>query len=119
MKLLLSALLFCLPLSSFAATTQIVGVGIMLQEDNHKIMVKGLVPNAPAAREGQIHEGDQIVAVQQFEGDELGWLPLDQFKIDEVVQLVRGDAGTKVGLHLGGEHGQYEVFLSREAFDVP
>ena len=118
MKLILSALLLTLPLTCFAAD-RIVGVGLSLKQDNHKILVGQLIANAPALRDGTIKPGDQLIAVEQFEGDELGWLPVDQLKIDEVVQLVRGDAGTRVGLHLGNTSGQYEIFLEREAFDIP
>lgn len=119
MKSLVAALmLLALPLPSLAGP-RIVGVGVALKQEGHKFFVVGLVPGAPAAAGGEIREGDELVAVKPFEGDSPGWLPLDQLSLDELVQLVRGSAGTTVGLHLGNSSGQYEVALARAEFEAP
>lgn len=118
MKYFLAAFLLVLPLTSSAAE-RIIGVGLMLKQVEHGFFVEKLVANAPAARDGTIQEGDQIVSVRPFSDSDPAWVPLEQLNLDEVVQLIRGDTGSRVGLHLAGARGQYEVVLTREPIDVP
>lgn len=73
------------------------GIGAVLQSQDDYVVVRTLVPGGPAARNGQIGVGDRIVAVGQGEGpmvDVIGW------RIDDVVQLVRGPKGTTVRLDI-------------------
>lgn len=122
MKLVLRALTFAL-LTSLAplahAADHIVGVGVVLSQRDHHFYVSELVPGAPAALDGTVKAGDEIVSVKPFPGEQPGWLPVDQLSLPELVQLVRGDAGTEVGLHLGNAQGQYQLYLKRAGFDVP
>ncbi len=74
------------------------GIGAMLQSDYGYTKVKSLVPAGPAEKAGQLKAGDRIVGVGQgVDGDVvdvIGW------RLDEVVQLIRGKKGTTVRLEL-------------------
>ncbi len=72
------------------------GIGAVLQQDDEFTRVARLVPGGPAARQGQLKTGDRIVAVGQGTSRELtdvvGW------RLDDVVELIRGKKGTTVRL---------------------
>ncbi len=76
------------------------GIGALLTtEDDYPIIVS-VVPGGPAEKTGKINPDDKIVKITQVQTprppavDVVGW------RIDEVVQLIRGSAGTKVELEL-------------------
>lgn len=74
---------------------QLEGIGAVLQSEDDYTKVVRLVPAGPADKGKQLKTGDRIVAVAQ--GDEdfvdvVGW------RIDEVVDLIRGPKGTTVRL---------------------
>lgn len=74
------------------------GIGAMLQSDDGYTKVKRLVPAGPAEKAGQLKAGDRIVGVGQGVNGEMvdviGW------RLDDVVQLIRGKKGTTVRLEL-------------------
>ncbi|WP_198266252.1 carboxy terminal-processing peptidase [sulfur-oxidizing endosymbiont of Gigantopelta aegis] len=74
------------------------GIGAMLQSEDGYTKVKRLVPAGPAEKAGQLKAGDRIVGVGQgVDGevvDVIGW------RLDDVVQLIRGKKGTTVRLEL-------------------
>ncbi len=74
------------------------GIGAMLQAEDGYTKVKRLVPAGPAEKAGQLKAGDRIVGVGQGEKDKIvdviGW------RLDDVVQLIRGKKGTIVRLEL-------------------
>src|SRR5699024_4254435 len=73
------------------------GIYAVLREDDEYIKIQSLVPGGPAAKEGQLQVADRIVGVGQ-EGEEIvnviGW------RLDEVVDLIRGPKGSKVLLEV-------------------
>lgn len=73
------------------------GVGATLQSDDGYCRVKELVAGGPAARSGQIHPGDRIVAVRQNQDE-----PTDivDMPLHKAVELIRGPKGTRVELTL-------------------
>ena len=92
------------------------GIGALLgTEDDYPQIVK-LIKGGPAEKSGKIEQEDLIISVRQIDEEEpvdvIGW------RIDEVVQLIRGPSGTKLELELapkdllGGEHKF--VILERE-----
>ena len=73
-----------------------VGIGASLQLIDDHVTVMNVIPGGPAAVSGQIKVNDRITAVAQGKSGELvdvvGW------RLDDVVQLIRGPAGTLVRL---------------------
>lgn len=91
------------------------GIGAVLQADDEYTKIQSLVPGGPAAKGGQLQVADRIVGVAQ-EGKEIvnviGW------RLDEVVELIRGPKGTKVRLEVipagsVSEHNTREVVIER------
>ncbi|MDX1801279.1 MAG: carboxy terminal-processing peptidase [Marinobacter sp.] len=74
------------------------GIGAVLQADNEYTKVVRLVPGGPAAKQGQLKPGDRIVAVKQEDEDKpvnvIGW------RLDEVVDLIRGPRASTVSLEV-------------------
>ena len=76
------------------------GIGALLTTEDDYPTIVSVVPGGPAAKTGKINPDDKIVKISQVEEsnstptDVVGW------RIDEVVQLIRGKAGTKVELEL-------------------
>ncbi len=73
------------------------GIGAVLQSEDEYTKVVRLVPAGPADKAGQLKTGDRIVAVAQGDQefvDVVGW------RIDEVVDLIRGAKGTTVRLQI-------------------
>lgn len=73
------------------------GIGAVLQYDQEYTKVVRLVAGGPADEAGELHPADRIVGVGQ--GDEeivnvIGW------RLDEVVNLIRGPKGTTVRLQI-------------------
>ncbi len=73
-----------------------VGIGASLQLIDDHVTVMNVIPGGPAAVSGTIKVNDRITAVGQGKAGELvdvvGW------RLDDVVQLIRGPAGTVVRL---------------------
>ena len=73
------------------------GIGAVLQREDEYTTIRKVVRGGPAYRDGQLKVGDRILAVGQGGGepsiDVIGW------RLDDVVDLIRGDAGSEV--HLG------------------
>ncbi len=72
------------------------GIGAVLQRQDEYTVVRSVVAGGPAARSGQVRPGDRIVGVAQGEEgpmqDVVGW------RLDDVVDLIRGPKGTVVRL---------------------
>lgn len=73
------------------------GIGAVLQMTDDYTIIRSLVAGGPAAKSKQITEGDRIVSVGQ-EGEDMvdviGW------RLDDVVQLIKGPKGTTVKLEI-------------------
>ncbi|WP_430462707.1 carboxy terminal-processing peptidase [Thalassolituus sp. LLYu03] len=73
------------------------GIGAVLQTEDEHTKVVRLVPGGPASIAGNLQPADKIVGVGQDEGDivdVIGW------RLDEVVDLIRGPKGTRVRLEI-------------------
>jgi len=74
------------------------GIGASLQIEDDYVMVINIIPGGPAAIDGELQPKDKITAVGQGEDGELvdvvGW------RLDDVVQLIRGPADTVVRLQI-------------------
>jgi carboxyl-terminal processing protease len=87
------------------------GIGAQLQARDDYTMIFSLVPGGPAEKSGKLKPGDRIVGVGQGESgpftDVIGW------RLDDVVNLIRGKKDTTVRLEIlpadAGPDGKHEV----------
>ena len=74
------------------------GIGAVLSREDEFTKVARVVPAGPADKQGQLKPSDRIVAVAQGEDgdyeDVIGW------RLDEVVELIRGPKGSTVRLQV-------------------
>jgi carboxyl-terminal processing protease len=74
------------------------GIGAVLQSEEEHTKVVRVVPGGPADKDGRLHAGDRIIGVGQGKDGELvdviGW------RLDDVVELIRGKKGTEVRLEI-------------------
>ncbi|WP_444886139.1 carboxy terminal-processing peptidase [Microbulbifer sp. JMSA008] len=90
------------------------GIGAVLQGDEEYTKVARLVAGGPADRTGKIKPNDKIVGVGQDKDGEMvdvvGW------RLDDVVDLIRGKAGTFVRLETiptGGDGTHKTILIKR------
>jgi carboxyl-terminal processing protease len=74
------------------------GIGAALVQKDDYVTIQRVLPGGPAADSGKIHPGDRITAVAQGKDgkfvDVVGW------RLDDVVDLIRGKKGTTVRLQI-------------------
>ena len=73
------------------------GIGAQLQKQDDVVVIREVLPGGPAIRSGLLEAGDRIVGVGQDTGpmeDVVGW------RIDDVVEKIKGPKGTKVRLDI-------------------
>ena len=87
------------------------GIGATLRPDDGSTVVETLVPGGAADLDGRIKIGDQIVAVAQDDGSSP--VVTQDMKLKDVVKMIRGEAGTRVKLHVktksGGDIQVYQI----------
>jgi carboxyl-terminal processing protease len=74
-----------------------IGIGTQLSVQDGFAVIQGLLPDAPAARSGQIREGDRIVAIAQ--GDSV-FLDARNAPLQDIIAAIRGAPGTPVQLQV-------------------
>ncbi len=74
------------------------GIGASLQTEDDFVQIINIIPGGPASADGTLKPNDKIIGVAQgTEGemvDVIGW------RLDDVVDLIRGPADTVVRLHI-------------------
>ncbi len=74
------------------------GIGALLGRVNEYTTISSVVPGGPAEQDGRLQAGDRVIAVGQGEAgkmvDVIGW------RIDDVVELIRGPKGSVVRLEV-------------------
>lgn len=74
------------------------GIGAVLQSEDEYTRVARVVPAGPADKQGELRPSDRIIGVAQGETgdfeDVVGW------RLDEVVELIRGPKGSTVRLQV-------------------
>ncbi len=97
------------------------GIGARLQTDNDFTKIVQIMPGGPAEKSGLLKENDLIVGVAQgVDGDMvdvIGW------RIDDVVQLIKGPKGTTVRLEIleaetGVNGAPKEITLVRDKIKI-
>lgn len=72
------------------------GIGCVLRMEDEQVTVVELVTGGPADLSQQIKAGDKIVGVAQ--GDKGPWVDVVGWRLDDVVERIRGQRGTVVRL---------------------
>ncbi len=81
---------------------QFEGIGIILREGVHGVVIKSLIKNSPAEKSGKIQKGDLLVAINK---EEVAFL-----SYEEVLSRLKGGRGQKVFLKLKrSSHSQEEI----------
>ena len=74
------------------------GIGASLQTEDEYVKVMNVIAGGPAAQDGTLQEADRIIGVGEGQSGEIvdviGW------RLDDVVQLIRGEEGTVVRLQI-------------------
>jgi len=72
------------------------GIGAVLQKEDEYTKVVSVVPGGPADKQGQLKAADRIVAIG--EGSDCEFIDIVGWRLDEVVDRIRGAKGTSVRL---------------------
>jgi carboxyl-terminal processing protease len=87
------------------------GIGAVLQRQDDFVLIRTLVAGGPAIMSGKLKVGDRVVGVGQ--GDTGAMTDVVGWRIDDVVDLIRGAKGTKVRLDIlpgdAGVDGQHRL----------
>jgi len=87
------------------------GIGALLSYENERAKIQELMPGGPAIGSNKIKVGDKILKVGQGINGRLknvvGW------RLDDIVQLIRGEEGTIVRLEIENENEKKVVALTR------
>ncbi|MDG6347662.1 carboxy terminal-processing peptidase [Luteimonas sp. 8-5] len=74
------------------------GIGAQLQKQDDVVVIREVLPGGPAIKSGKLQAGDRIVGVGQGASgpmeDVVGW------RIDDVVEKIKGPKGTQVRLDI-------------------
>jgi len=73
------------------------GIGAALRSEDGMTTVAEVVAGGAAEKDGRLKVGDKIIAVGQEDGD---YQDVIEMKLNRVVRLIRGKAGTKVRLKI-------------------
>ena len=71
------------------------GIGVVLGVEGQYVIVKGVLPDTPAAAQKEIHVGDRIIAVAQ---DKEPAVQVQSGHLAQAIPLIRGPKGTTVRL---------------------
>jgi carboxyl-terminal processing protease len=74
------------------------GIGALLGRENEYTLISRVVPGGPADQDGRLKAGDRIVSVGQ--GDDGKLVDVIGWRIDDVVDLIRGPKDTVVRLEV-------------------
>lgn len=95
-------------------TLSLEGIGAVLEREDDFTKVTRLIPGGPAARQAQLKPGDKILAIAQGQNGEQ-WEDVVGWRLDEVVELIRGQAKTWVRLQVKSSDGDiHNIAILRE-----
>lgn len=83
-------------------TLKLDGIGAALMMEDGLTVVSKIIPGGAADKNGKLKEKDRIVSVGQAEGEMVDTLDM---KLNDVVDMIRGKAGTVVRLGVQKEEG--------------
>lgn len=71
------------------------GIGAQLGSEDGYAVIKELIPDGPADKDGRLEPEDKLLGIEKEDGTEISFI---EKKLDDVVKEIRGPAGTKVRL---------------------
>jgi len=74
------------------------GIGASLQSEDDYVHIVKIIPGGPASIDGSLNPEDKIIGVAQ--GDDGSMVDVIGWRLDDVVDLIRGPADTVVRLHI-------------------
>ena len=87
------------------------GIGAIIGYENETAKIEELMPGGPAVNSNEIKVGDKILSIGEGENGKLqnvvGW------RLDDIVDNIRGDEGTFVQLEIENNSGRKIVTLER------
>lgn len=83
---------------NIAMSLKLQGIGALLRMKDDYTEVVRLIPGGPAAKKGGLFPSDKIVGVAQ--GDKGEMIDITGWRLDEVVELIRGEKGSLVRLEV-------------------
>ena len=94
------------------------GIGALLGADDDYTKIVSLVPGGPAEKSGEILPEDKITRIRQIDSEEKEYVDVVGWRIDEVVDLIRGKSGTRVEIEFissdSADNTRKLVTLTRE-----
>ena len=94
------------------------GIGALLGAEDDYTKIVSLVPGGPAEKSGEIQPDDKITRIRQLNSNEDGYVDVVGWRIDEVVDLIRGESGTQVEIEFissnSAENIRKLITLTRE-----
>ena len=94
------------------------GIGALLGAEDDYTKIVSLVPGGPAEKSGEIEPDDKITKIRQLDSNEDGYVDVVGWRIDEVVDLIRGESGTQVEIEFissnSAESTRKLITLTRE-----
>ena len=87
------------------------GIGAILSYENEKAKVEELMPGGPAIKSQKIKVGDKIIGIGQ--GKQGKMINVIGWRLDDIVQIVRGEEGTIIKLEIENEEGRNIIELER------
>lgn len=93
-----------------ATRRQLEGIGAALQSIDGQIVVKKIIPGGAADKDGRLKAEAKIVGVGQGRGGPL--VSLEDMKLSQVVEMIRGERGTAVQLEVVPADGSRRKVLT-------
>ena len=87
------------------------GIGAILSYENEKARVEELMPGGPAIKSQKIKVGDKIIGIGQ--GKQGKMINVIGWRLDDIVQIVRGEEGTIIKLEIENEEGRNIIEIER------
>ncbi|HBE67387.1 MAG TPA: tail-specific protease [Planctomycetaceae bacterium] len=95
------------------------GIGAQLTSEDGYTKLTSIVPGGAADKDGRLKPGDRIIQVGQGEDGDM--IDVVDMKLDDVVDKIRGTAGTVVRLgvlpNAGGEMQEYSIVRAKISLD--
>lgn len=97
------------------------GIGAQLTTEDEYTKVAELIKGGPAERAGELRAGDRIIGIAQ--GDEGEMQDVIGLRLDDVVDQIRGEKGTKVRLNVlpaeaTSEASAREIAITRDTVEL-